>query len=73
MKKLISLLMVLSLLLGVCACAAAEEKTYRVAILQLVQHEALDAVTRLSLITRTLPATSRPARPLPASSPPVTT
>ena len=46
MKKLISLLAVLALVLGVCACAAAEEKTYTVGILQLIQHPALDAATQ---------------------------
>ena len=46
MKKLVSLLMVLSLVLGVCACASAEEKTYNIGILQLIQHPALDAATQ---------------------------
>ena len=46
MKKLVSLLMVLSLLLGVCACASAEEKTYNIGILQLIQHPALDQATQ---------------------------
>ena len=46
MKKMISLVMVLSLLLGVCACTAAEEKAYQVGILQLIQHPALDKATQ---------------------------
>jgi len=46
MKKIVSMLMVLSLLLGVCACAAAEDKTYNVGILQLIQHPALDQATQ---------------------------
>ena len=46
MKKMISLLMILSLLLGVCVCASAEEKTYQVGILQLIQHPALDLATQ---------------------------
>ena len=46
MKKLISLLMALSLILGVCACASAEDKTYNVGILQLIQHPALDQATQ---------------------------
>ena len=46
MKKLISLLAVLSLVLGLCACAAAEDKTYNVGILQLIQHPALDMATQ---------------------------
>ena len=46
MKKIISILVSLSLLLGVCACAAAEDKTYSIGILQLIQHPALDAATQ---------------------------
>ena len=46
MKKLISLLVALTLILGVCACASAEEKTYNIGILQLIQHPALDAATQ---------------------------
>ena len=46
MKKLFSVLMALSLLLGVFACATAEDKTYRVGILQLIQHPALDQATQ---------------------------
>lgn len=46
MKKLISLALALVLALGVCACASAEEKTYKVGILQLVQHPALDQATQ---------------------------
>ena len=45
MKKLISMLAVLTLLLGVCVCASAEDKTYSVGILQLIQHPALDLAT----------------------------
>ena len=46
MKKLISLLVALCLVLGVCACAPAEDKTYQIGILQLIQHPALDAATQ---------------------------
>ena len=46
MKKLISLALALVLALGVCACASAEEKTYKVGILQLIQHPALDQATQ---------------------------
>jgi len=46
MKKIISILVALSLLLGVCACASAEEKTYQIGILQLIQHPALDLATQ---------------------------
>jgi len=46
MKKLISLLMALSLILGVCVCASAEDKVYNVGILQLIQHPALDQATQ---------------------------
>lgn len=46
MKKLVSLLMALALILGVCACASAEDKTYQIGILQLIQHPALDAATQ---------------------------
>ena len=46
MKKIISMLVALTLVLGVCACASAEEKTYQVGILQLIQHPALDAATQ---------------------------
>ena len=40
MKKFFSLILVLALLLGVCACAAAEDQTYNVGILQLIQQQA---------------------------------
>lgn len=46
MKKLISMLAVLTLILSVCAFAGAEETTYQVGILQFVQHPALDEATR---------------------------
>ena len=46
MKKVLSVLLVLSLVLGVCACASAEEKTYQIGILQLIQHPALDQATQ---------------------------
>ena len=46
MKKIVSMLVALSLLLGLCACASAEDKTYTVGILQLIQHPALDAATQ---------------------------
>ena len=46
MKKFVSLLLALSLVLGVCAFASAEDKTYNVGILQLIQHPALDAATQ---------------------------
>ena len=46
MKKITSLFLALALLLGVCACASAEEKTYNVGILQLIQHPALDLATQ---------------------------
>lgn len=46
MKKYFSLMLALALLLGVCACAAAEEQTYNVGILQLIQHPALDMATQ---------------------------
>ena len=46
MKKLISLLVALSLILGLCAFASAEDKTYTVGILQFVQHPALDLATQ---------------------------
>ena len=46
MKKMLSLVMALALVLGVCACASAEEKTYNIGILQLIQHPALDAATQ---------------------------
>lgn len=45
MKKLIALLLSLCLLLG-CTAALAEDKTYYVGILQLVQHPALDRATQ---------------------------
>ena len=46
MKKYFSLMLALALLLGICACAAAEEQTYNVGILQLIQHPALDMATQ---------------------------
>ena len=44
MKKLLSLVLVLCMAL--CSAAVAEEKTYTVGILQLIQHEALDQATQ---------------------------
>ncbi len=46
MKKLLALMMVLCLTLGCFGSVMAEEKTYHVAILQLIQHVALDAATK---------------------------
>ena len=46
MKKLISLMMALMMILGISAAASAEEKTFRVGILQLIQHPALDLATQ---------------------------
>ena len=46
MKKLASVLLALCLVFGTCAFAAAEDTVYNVAILQFVQHEALDAATQ---------------------------
>ena len=46
MKKLVSILAVLALLLSICAVAGAEGATYQVGILQFVQHPALDEATR---------------------------
>ena len=46
MKKILSLTLILCLVLGVCGLASAEEQTYNVGILQLVQHPALDAATQ---------------------------
>ncbi len=46
MKRIISVLTVLCLILSLCLCAAAEEKTYTVGILQLIQHPALDLATQ---------------------------
>ena len=46
MKKVLALVLALSMVLA-CACAAAaEDKVYHVGILQLVQHNALDAATQ---------------------------
>lgn len=45
MKKIVALVMALCMLLA-CASALAEEKTYNVGILQLVQHPALDLATQ---------------------------
>ena len=48
MKKIVSLLIVLSMVLSFAACASetASEAKYKVGICQLVQHEALDAATQ---------------------------
>lgn len=45
MKKLTALVLTLCMML-VCFTALAEDKTYNIGILQLVQHEALDAATQ---------------------------
>ena len=45
-KTFVSLLMALTLLCGACLTASAEEKTYTVGILQLIQHPALDQATQ---------------------------
>ena len=45
MKKLLSILAALTLLLSVCAFASAEGDTYEIGILQFVQHPALDQAT----------------------------
>ncbi len=46
MKKMFALLLALCMALTCLTMASAEEKTYHVGILQLVQHEALDAATK---------------------------
>ena len=48
MKKLVSILLVLAMLIAMSACSSepAAEGTYTVGICQLVQHEALDAATQ---------------------------
>jgi len=46
MKKLISLLAVLTLVLGVFAFASAEGQSWQIGILQFVQHPALDQATQ---------------------------
>lgn len=46
MKKLICLTMALLLALSCVSLAAAEDKTYNIGIVQLVQHPALDEATR---------------------------
>ena len=47
MKKLVSLVLALAMLLSMTACGAAAKKdTYVVGICQLVQHDALDAATK---------------------------
>ena len=45
MKKILALAMALCMLLG-CTAALAEEQTYSIGIVQLVQHVALDAATQ---------------------------
>ena len=47
MKKIVSILMVLAMVLSMAACSSepAADDTYKVGICQLVQHEALDAAT----------------------------
>lgn len=74
MKKMFAVLLALCMALTCLTMASAEEKTYHVGILQLVQHEALDAATkgfrdarrrslatRLFLMSRTLRAIRLPA------------
>jgi putative tryptophan/tyrosine transport system substrate-binding protein len=46
MKKVFALVMALCLALACMVTASAEDKVYHVGILQLVQHEALDAATK---------------------------
>ena len=46
MKKMFAVLLALCMALTCLTMASAEEKTYHVGILQLVQHEALDAATK---------------------------
>ena len=46
MKKMFAVLLALCMALTCLTMASAEEKTYHVGILQLVQHEALDAATQ---------------------------
>jgi len=46
MKKTLSVLVALALVLCLCGAASAEGKTYRIGICQLVQHVALDAATQ---------------------------
>lgn len=46
MKKTLALIMALCLVLGMGSLAAAEEKTFEIGILQLVQHPALDLATQ---------------------------
>ena len=47
MKKIVSILMVLAMVLSMAACSSepAADDAYTVGICQLVQHEALDAAT----------------------------
>ena len=46
MKKICALVLTLCLALACLSMAAAEDKTYHVGVLQLVQHVALDAATQ---------------------------
>ena len=46
MKKILALVLACALLLACCVSAVAEDKVYKVGILQLVQHNALDAATK---------------------------
>lgn len=46
MKKLLALAMAIAMVLSCMSFASAEAKTYHVGILQLVQHQALDAATQ---------------------------
>ena len=52
MKKLLTLILALAMALSLVACGSSDkkddsgEKTYTVGVVQLVQHEALDAATK---------------------------
>ena len=46
MKKILSILLACAMLLGCVSMASAEEKTYTIGILQLMQHAALDQATK---------------------------
>ena len=65
MKKMFAVLLALCMALTCLTMASAEEKTYHVGILQLVQHEALDAATkgfRDALTARGIQTTIRASR-----------
>ncbi|MBQ7875328.1 MAG: ABC transporter substrate-binding protein [Oscillospiraceae bacterium] len=46
MKKIVSILVVLAMVLSFAACSSASDGSYTVGICQLVQHDALDAATQ---------------------------